>query len=310
MRKLRAAIALTLIGLLLLPGLALAFSTTAKQGGFFKDAPNQLKDEADGFTLQIPQGIFLKNIQYTVTKVDASQIEMPAGFFLTKAVDLTFSYTQNRPEYNFVKPIRVMFTFDYIDFKRASNLDTSQPIERFCLGYYDKNTGKWMQAPSTIFWDGQSGVVEALMSQGSGRYALMWSSAANPSLSTKGGDQIRMFLNYEPLTAPVPPFVQNNRTMVPLTVIAQNMGAKVSWFQDDQRIEISPNGVKRVKLWIGELRADNDGTEVYCEVPPQIVNGRTFVPLGFVIQALGAQINWDGQTRSIFIDKELSYQNS
>ena len=47
-----------------------------------------------------------------------------------------------------------------------------------------------------------------------------------------------------------------------------------------------------------------DGQVLSPDVPPQIDNGRTLVPVRFVAEALGAEVNWDGKVRMVTINKE------
>ena len=42
-----------------------------------------------------------------------------------------------------------------------------------------------------------------------------------------------------------------------------------------------------------------DGTPLTFDVPPQIINGRTMVPLRAIFEALGAEVNWDGATQTV-----------
>lgn len=60
---------------------------------------------------------------------------------------------------------------------------------------------------------------------------------------------------------------------------------------------------RRVEIHIGSNLAVIDGTEVRIDQPPQIVpeTGRTLVPLRFVAEALGAEVEWDAVTQKIVI---------
>ena len=49
------------------------------------------------------------------------------------------------------------------------------------------------------------------------------------------------------------------------------------------------------------IRIIVNGQEVTGDVPPQIVDGRTLVPLRTVADALGAQVDWDAATQSVII---------
>jgi phosphatidylserine/phosphatidylglycerophosphate/cardiolipin synthase-like enzyme len=44
-----------------------------------------------------------------------------------------------------------------------------------------------------------------------------------------------------------------------------------------------------------------NGQEIQCDVPPQIINGRTMVPIRAVAQALGCQAQWDSSANAVTI---------
>lgn len=44
-----------------------------------------------------------------------------------------------------------------------------------------------------------------------------------------------------------------------------------------------------------------DGREISSDVPPQIINGRTFVPIRVVSEALGVDVKWDNEARSVIL---------
>jgi len=59
-----------------------------------------------------------------------------------------------------------------------------------------------------------------------------------------------------------------------------------------------------VKLTIHpEISVKVDGGKVYFDQLPQIVNDRTLVPLRAIFEALGAEVNWDAQTRTVTATK-------
>lgn len=42
-----------------------------------------------------------------------------------------------------------------------------------------------------------------------------------------------------------------------------------------------------------------DGQQLTFDVPPQIMQGRTMVPIRAIFEALGAEVEWDAQTRTV-----------
>ena len=87
------------------------------------------------------------------------------------------------------------------------------------------------------------------------------------------------------------PFIMEDRTMIPLRLIAEAMGADVDWEGSTRTITITRVATV-VTLVVDQPLPNGLGT-------PVINNDRTFVPLLFVAEALGADIEWDGATQSI-----------
>jgi hypothetical protein len=56
----------------------------------------------------------------------------------------------------------------------------------------------------------------------------------------------------------------------------------------------------------GEVNIVINGVKMAPDVPPQIIDGRTLVPLRFVSQALGAQVGWDASTQTAIVRKDFS----
>jgi hypothetical protein len=93
-------------------------------------------------------------------------------------------------------------------------------------------------------------------------------------------------------TLDVPPMLIDGRTMVPLRYIGSVLGAEVYWHGDTERI-VYTAGDRQIVLTVGQTTALINGRAVETDVPPQIRDGRTMVPVRFVSQWLGAIVNWD-----------------
>ena len=98
-----------------------------------------------------------------------------------------------------------------------------------------------------------------------------------------------------PLHSDAPPFIDNNyhRTMVPLRLIAEGLGAYVNWDGYNRNVLISQRYTQLV-LHVDTPLPDGMGM-------PAIVNDRTFVSVRYVSQMLGADVSWDDSTQTVTI---------
>jgi hypothetical protein len=98
-------------------------------------------------------------------------------------------------------------------------------------------------------------------------------------------------------TADAAPFIDeaHSRTMVPLRVIAESMGAKVDWVGDTRTVEIGLDDIS-LSMPLGVALPDGMGE-------PIISNDRTFVPIAYVAQMLGGDVRWDGDNKAVYISK-------
>ena len=96
---------------------------------------------------------------------------------------------------------------------------------------------------------------------------------------------------------------EDNRTMVPVRFISQQLGYHVSWDNQTRKVSIQ-NGTDLVVLAIGSEKVNVNGATVTIDTKAAIENGRTFVPIRFVTQSFDASIGFDEKTRTVVISKE------
>lgn len=94
------------------------------------------------------------------------------------------------------------------------------------------------------------------------------------------------------------PFIENGRVLVPIRSLFEAMDQRVEWNPNTKTISID-DGI--VTLQIGSKKATVRNEIVTLDVPAQIVNGRTFVPLRFIVEHLGKNVYWDGKNRIVDI---------
>lgn len=113
----------------------------------------------------------------------------------------------------------------------------------------------------------------------------------------------QLFLNGKALAAEVPSRIVSGNTIVPIRIIAENLGAKVGWDEPSRQVTVMRDSLKIV-LTIDKAEVLVNGTPTKLEVAPTIVDGSTMLPLRFVGEQLGVKFNWDELTRSVFMYKK------
>ncbi|MGI5881605.1 MAG: stalk domain-containing protein [Dethiobacteria bacterium] len=115
------------------------------------------------------------------------------------------------------------------------------------------------------------------------------------------GDNIDVFIDNLPVSFnDVEPIIQDGRTLVPFRPIAEALNVEVNWDSGSQTINALGEGVQ-VELVIGSETALLNQAPTQLEVGPQIIAGRTLVPLRFFSSAFGCAVEWIELSREIKI---------
>ncbi len=128
-------------------------------------------------------------------------------------------------------------------------------------------------------------------------------SAAMMLMSAVGvqcADDVKVMLDGAQLTFDVPPQIISDRTFVPLRVIFEAMGAEVSWDGEARKVSAVKDDTT-VEMTIDSTVMTVNAQEITLDVPPQIVDDRTLVPARAVAESFGADVAWDGETRTVTI---------
>ncbi len=124
-------------------------------------------------------------------------------------------------------------------------------------------------------------------------------------ISFKVGDSTLM-INGTPVTVETPYIAGAGTTLVPLRVITEAFGAKVTWVNETKEIILEYPDVN-ITLQIGNINATvNNHTETLPEAPVLSPNGVTMVPLRFISETFGATVGYDNETAAITVVKEAN----
>ncbi len=99
----------------------------------------------------------------------------------------------------------------------------------------------------------------------------------------------------------VAPVIIDDRTMVPVRFIAEAFGCAVDY--DNGKVTIiTPQG-ETIEMTIGESKYTVSGKELTMDTAPVIINDRTMVPVRFIAEALGKNVSWDNEEKTVTIKR-------
>lgn len=122
----------------------------------------------------------------------------------------------------------------------------------------------------------------------------------NEIILTIGSQKISVF--GREIKNDVAPKIVNDRTMLPIRIVAESLGGTVTWNGELQRVTIQ-KGADVILITIGADTAYVNGTAVKLDAAAFVENGRTYLPLRFVSETLGAQVAWNEAEKTVTITK-------
>ena len=110
------------------------------------------------------------------------------------------------------------------------------------------------------------------------------------------------------------PIAAGGRTLLPLRELVTALGVP----NDDEHImyrRVSDKeqhvtviyGETRIELTIGKTEAYVNGEKLVLDVAPVIYKNRTYIPLRFVAEALGKKVAWAGETNTVLIIDQKTF---
>lgn len=103
-------------------------------------------------------------------------------------------------------------------------------------------------------------------------------------------------------TNDVAPIIRNDRTMLPARFVAEELGAKVSWNEDERKVTIKKTDVEIILTIDSDIALVN-GEEINLDSPAFIENDRTYTSVRFIAENLGASVDWNEGSRKVIITK-------
>ena len=120
------------------------------------------------------------------------------------------------------------------------------------------------------------------------------------SVSLANQKPITVFLNEKQLEFDVAPTLENGRTLVPMRVIFEALGAKVDW-DNDTFTAIAVKDDLIIKITIDDMKLYKNDEIIELDVPARLIDGRTLVPARAVSEGMGAKVDWDNENWKVII---------
>jgi|GEM_PF-6422581 len=128
---------------------------------------------------------------------------------------------------------------------------------------------------------------------------------AAPAAPAAGPIQLRV--NGELLVFDANPIIENGRTLVPARGICEKLGGIVSFDPATQTVTIVKD-TTTIKLQLGDNKAFVNGLLYRLDAPAKAVNGRTYIPVRFVSEALKTDVGWDADGGISIVSKKSLLQ--
>jgi murein DD-endopeptidase MepM/ murein hydrolase activator NlpD len=102
------------------------------------------------------------------------------------------------------------------------------------------------------------------------------------------------------------PFIdENNRTQVPLRVTMETFGCQVNWDGTNKIATVTKDNIT-VQAPIGKSYILKNGRQINNDTEAVIKNNRTYLPIRIVLEAFGAQVNWNNTSNTCTVNSNGS----
>lgn len=125
--------------------------------------------------------------------------------------------------------------------------------------------------------------------QGDGVYHVEYNDVAAELVPEK--DNIRLLMLNGGFVSDPQIVVENDRTLVPVRIISEVLGAKVDW-DDATKTATITDGDNVIILRINNVQAIVNGKYELLDTPPKIIDSKTYIPFRFIAEALEAEVEY------------------
>jgi len=119
-------------------------------------------------------------------------------------------------------------------------------------------------------------------------------------------EEIKVTIDGKNQVYDVMPVIENGRTLVPMRGIFEALGANITWDDASKTITGKKDDIYII-ITIGKNIAKAGNKEVTLDTPAKIISDRTMVPVRFIAESLGCNVEWEDVTKTVIINTSSSY---
>lgn len=120
---------------------------------------------------------------------------------------------------------------------------------------------------------------------------------------TQKGKEINLIINSVPVNTGAKPIIKNGRTLAPIRIISESLGASVDWDKATQKVTIT-KGSDIIEMTINKPQVKVNGKTSVLEQAPILHSNSTMLPLRFIGESLGCLVEWDSKTRTVTVTSD------
>lgn len=114
-------------------------------------------------------------------------------------------------------------------------------------------------------------------------------------------DEVKIMIDGEELIPEdMPPIIIDGFTMLPMRLIVEALGGEAVWNEETQQAFAVTEDIV-ASFTVGSDEAFMNEESVIMSAPAMIINARTMLPVRGVAETLGLEIDWDNETRTVYI---------
>ena len=119
---------------------------------------------------------------------------------------------------------------------------------------------------------------------------------------------LNILINNNYIISEVEPFIENNRTYVPIRLITSELGYSVNWNALDKSVTVSKDNQKMV-FKVNSDECTVNGENQHFDGKVLIRKNRTFIPLRFMAQTLGEKVDYNNESKTVVINSDYNIEN-